>query len=485
MSLAAKTLTAVTSNYIGTLVRVVAQFGAQLVIMRQLGPEPVGMFGYVTLAFGVLALFVDQGFGWSLIQSDWDEEEIKIVLSRLLLGSSLAAVLVYCLSWPAEYYLGGLAGSLFRWAAPSCVLIAVWGIAQARLRKDLQFGKIQIANTGAYIFATPVVGVTLALLGFGVWSLLAAWYVQSILMVAISYYYAPHSLKLGNPFKSTRAGALGRQVAGINIVNWSVDNVSGLTVGALGPSALGTFNAALMLSRTPAVQLAQTLQSVLFSAASALGQDAIRQRRLYLGALSVIALIATPAYGYGMTHSDFIIRMVFGAKWIDASGAFAAMTVGMVAVAMNALSGAMLTANGGQGAVLRSQVLCLVLMTVALLVANHFGLVGVGLAISLAYVIRLVYQMRAMAERIDIHAGAFVEVMRGPLLAACVMAIPLGALAPRSIPEAAAEGLALLGQTGAVLCLVALFPRWFLSDPLRDVMQRFGPGVRLLRLVDR
>ena len=56
MTLAAKTLGAVKSNYAGTLIRVLAQFGAQVVIMRELGPELVGTFGYALLVFGALAL---------------------------------------------------------------------------------------------------------------------------------------------------------------------------------------------------------------------------------------------------------------------------------------------------------------------------------------------------------------------------------------------------------------------------------------------
>ncbi len=46
MSLAAKSLSAVKSNYVGTIIRVGAQFIAQILIMRQLGPELIGTFGY-------------------------------------------------------------------------------------------------------------------------------------------------------------------------------------------------------------------------------------------------------------------------------------------------------------------------------------------------------------------------------------------------------------------------------------------------------
>ena len=76
-----------------------AQFIAQILIMRQLGPELVGTFGYALLLNGVLALIIDQGFGWSLIQGHFnDKEEVAVVFSRIMLASFISMLVVFGIS---------------------------------------------------------------------------------------------------------------------------------------------------------------------------------------------------------------------------------------------------------------------------------------------------------------------------------------------------------------------------------------------------
>src|SRR5690606_29512478 len=117
MSLAARSLNAVKHSYIGTIVRVLAQFIAQILIMRQLGPELVGTFGYALLLNGVLALIIDQGFGWSLIQGHFnDKEEVAVVFSRIMLASFISMLVVFGISYPLSSYLeNDLVGSVFRY----------------------------------------------------------------------------------------------------------------------------------------------------------------------------------------------------------------------------------------------------------------------------------------------------------------------------------------------------------------------------------
>ena len=481
MTLAAKTLGAVKSNYAGTLIRVLAQFGAQVVIMRELGPELVGTFGYALLVFGALALVIDQGFGWALMQGDFSEEELRVVLSRLMLGSVLGMLFVFGMSYPLAIWLDNpLAGTLFRYSAPSYLVIAVYGISQARLRAELRFREIQYATTGAYLIAYPVVGVGLALAGAGVWALLAAWYAQAILQFALSFYFSPHPLVFGNPFHSCKAGALGRQVAGINVLNWAVDNASGVFAGALGPQALGNFNAASMLSRTPAMQLAQTMQTVLFSTASALAGDVARIRQLYLSALAAIAILVVPSYAYALTHADFLMHLVFGEKWLQAGSLFAAMTIGMVALAMSTLSGAVLTATGGQGTVLRSQAYCLVLMLAGLYFAVRMELVYVGIVISIAYTVRLLLQMRTIAVSVRLAWSDVGNVLIGPFVLGLLWSVPMASWFAPGHPGLLAEVMELGGKLVLTMCVCKVCPRFFFCHALIYILQRFGPGRRLV-----
>lgn len=481
MSLAEKSLRAVKSDYIGTVIRVGAQLGAQILIMRELGPEMVGVFGYALLLYGVLALVIDQGFGWSLIQGDFnDKDEIATVFSRIMLASFIAMIGVFAFSYPLENYLGSeLVGTVFRYSALSYLFIGLFIVAQAKLRAELRFREIQTAVTGSYLVAYPVVGVSMALTGFGVWSLLAAWYVQGILQVVIAYYYSPHSFRVANPFRPTKTGPLGRHVAGINIVNWAVDNSSGVFVGAQGAVALGNFNAASMLARTPAMQMVQTLQTILFSTASAAAGDLIRIKRLYLGALATIGFIVFPAYGYAATHSDLIVALVFGDKWQDAIGIFAVLSVGMVAMAVGTLSSSILTATGGQQSVLISQVVCLILMVTGLYFAAGISLIYVGIAMSVAYLVRLVMQMKAISEKVGIGALEIVSVVKGPICIAAWMAFPIPLVGFVDLSPYLLEGVGLAARVIIAILLIVALPRFFFSNPFQDVLSRFAIGRKL------
>lgn len=482
MSVASKSISAIKSNYVGTVVQVGAQFSAQVLIMRELGPELVGTFGYALLLYGVLALVIDQGFGWSLIKADFnDETEIAIVFSRIMLASLAAMLSVYALSQYIGTQLNNdLVARVIEYSAPSYLLIGLFIVPQAKLRAELRFREIQIATTGSYLIAYPLVGVGMALSGFGVWALLAAWYVQAVLQVVVAYCYSPHSFKLTNPFRGAGSASLGWQIAGINVLNWVVDNVSGVFAGRSGAAALGSYNAASMLARTPAMQLVQTLQTILFSTASLISTDRQLIKRLYLSALASVAFLIIPAYGYAITHADLIIDLVFGGKWKNSHGIFAALLIGMIALPMSILSGSILSATGSQKTVLYSQILCLITMVCGLYAMADISIIYVGIIVSLAYWIRFWMQLKAIMTSNRIAPKELLLVLKGPVSIGLILAFPVSLLGFFDPGSMQGEGLALFLKCFGILLLIKKYPNYFLCPALIDVVARFNLGRQLL-----
>lgn len=480
MSFSGKVLAAAKTNYLGMVVRVAGQLVAQIVLMRLLGPEVVGTFGYVLLLNGVLALLIDQGFGWSLVQGDFDRDEVAVAFSRLMLAGCLAAVVVFVASYPLERALANpLAGDVIRWSAPAYLLIGPYAIAHARLRRDLRFRELQYATTGAYMIAYPGLGLVLALMGCGVWSLLGAWYAAAVLQIVIGHHYAGHSLRLTWPWRNCRAGPLGRQVACINVLNWAVDNSSGAFVGAMGAHALGSFNAASMLGRQPALQLAQMLQVLLFSAASVMDPSAARVRQLYLTALTAVALAIAPAYGLFFAHADPLTRLMFGAQWSLAADALAAMCPGMAAMALSMVTSSILTAKSGQASVIRSQLLSLLLLVGGLAWAASKSLETVAWVLSLAYSFRLAYQLLTVVRSQAVSWRDIGIALRGPAALALLMALPVaGWIDPAG--RHWAHALAVAVQLAMACTLLYLAPRFFLAPECLDLLGRNAMGRKLL-----
>jgi O-antigen/teichoic acid export membrane protein len=463
------------------LVRVAAQLIAQITIMRMLGPDLVGAFGYVLLLYGVLALVVDQGFGWSLIKGRFGDDEVAVVFTRLMLAGAWASLLVFGLSYPLAYRLENpLVGSLLRWSAPSYLLIGPYAIAHARLRQQLRFRELQFATTGAYMLAYPGIGVAMALLGCGVWSLLGAWYAAAFLQIVVGHYYAPHSLRMTWPWRQSQAGSLGRQVAGINVLNWMVDNVSGVFVGSMGAQALGTFNAASTLGRQPSLQLAQMLQVLLFSAASAVEGNADRIRKLYLTAVPVVGYSVGMVYALLHAHAELVIAWLLGMPWHAAAPVLAALSPGMVALALSMVTGSILTANDGQSTVIRSQATALVLLVAALAWASTNSIEAVAWSLSAGYAVRLAMQMHGVVRSGAVSWVDLALSLRGPVLASAWLAVPLGTVIDEAIGVHAAAVVAQVAQIALLLLLLRLTPLVFVTPALVDLLRRSVAGQRVL-----
>ena len=482
MSFAGKVLSAVKSNYVGMLVRVTAQLVAQVAIMRLLGPELVGTFGYVLLLSGVFALLVDQGFGWSLIQGNFDNDEISVVFSRLMLGGILAAIAVYFISFPVAAWLANPeAGEVIRWSSPAYLLIGPYCISHAFLRRDLKFRELQFATNGAYVIAYPVVGLTLAFAGCGVWALFGAWYTQGLLQIAIGHRYATHSFRLSNPFRRSRAAPLGRQVASINILNWAVENSAGVFVARLGPFALGSYNAASVLARQPAIQLVQTLQGLLFSTATAIDDDAARIRRLYLVSLAVVGFFVGPLYGYFTSHGEFLIGLLFGQKWLSAGHVLSALSLGMTAMALSTVTGSILTAKDGQRVVVVSQAICLAMMLIGLTWAASRTVEAIAWVVSAAYVFRFLMQVVTVVSTRVVSWSDIVQTLRGPIVLSLLAAVPLSHWVAAGKWQLLAEICGLGTLLLVAVALVRCWPGFFLSPAFVEVLSRLHTGRRVLR----
>ena len=482
MSLADQFLAAAKSNYVGTLARVASQLVAQVAIMRLLGPELVGTFGYVLLLSGVLALVVDQGFGWSLIQGDFNDDEVAVAFTRLMAAGCVCAALVYACSYPIAFWLGNpLAGEVIRWSSPAYLLIGLYAISHARLRRELRFRELQYATNGAYVIAYPGVGLVLALSGFGVWSLLIAWYVQGALQAFIGHRFATHSFRLSLPWRTSSAGPLGRQVAGINVLNWAVDNSGGVVVGSMGAQALGSYNAASVLARQPALQLVQTLQGLLFSTASAIQDDDAKIKRLYLTSLAVVALVVGPLYGYFFAHADWLVGLVFGEKWTAAGRVLAGLSLGMTAMAMSTVTSSILTAKGDQNAVVLTQAACLLFMVLGLTWAVSRSVEAVAWVVSLAYVLRFCGQVTSVVRSGAVGWVDIWSALRGALLLTLLAALPLAQWSGLDVPPWIAEVVALSALILVALLAVRLWPHFFVPTVLADVLARVAAGRRALK----
>jgi len=472
-----QSLRALLWSYGGAIVRALAQLVIQLLLARLLGPAAYGQAMAVFLVLALGWLMAEGGFGAALVQKqDLQPAHIRHALGWVLLiagatglGVALAA------PWLAAWLGDATLQPLLQASGLLIPLQALSNIPASLLKRELNLRQAQFIQVGGYILAYGVCGVGLAWAGAGAWSLVLAFGLHSLLVLAGSQAALPAALRVWRP--SWRGHAelrrYGLQITGTNLINWAIENLDRLLISRYwGAAALGAYAAAANLSRAPANLLVSSAQSVSFASAARLQDDLPALRRAYLGALQLCGLVAWPLFLWLAVHAHSVVQLLYGQRWQAAGPLFAAFCTALPLYALLAISGPVLWAVDAVRAELRAQAVCLLVLCGGLLLSIGFPLAQVVWGLVPVYALRLALVLRPLSLRLQLpwrHTAR--ACLPGLWLGGLTTGLGLGAQAlwGRGPAAAWASALAMLLLTGWLLWQA---PAWWLGSDLLGLLHR-------------
>ncbi len=173
------------SNSVKTVINLFWRFlercGAQVVALvvswilaRVLGPEEYGTIAMVTVFTTIMQVFVDSGLGNALIQK---KDADNLDFSTVFYFNVVVCVLMYSIMFFAaplisDFYENPELTPIVRVQSLMLIISGVRNVQQAYVSRHMLFKRFFLATLGGTIGAA-VVGIVMAYLGFGVWSLVA------------------------------------------------------------------------------------------------------------------------------------------------------------------------------------------------------------------------------------------------------------------------------------------------------------------------
>lgn len=476
-SITERSLNAIKWNYLGVVARIVSQLVAQITLARLLGPEAFGLFAVALIVLGIGNIVVEMGLGSALVQKKHlTDEDVRLAFTWVVVAGFVMAMLVFVLAETiANFFHDPRVAEVTRGLTPVLVLQSLSIVPLSLLKRELAFKAIQGSQIVSYLFGFLLVGVGSALLGAGVWSLVAAWFAQTLSAAIILIAIKRHAMK---PLFRSRDKVLrgfGVQVLFTNIANWVIENVDNLLVGKIfGPAALGLYSVSYNLVRTPTNHLVVTLQTVLFPASARAQDNQKNLQRAYLTVVAGVALIAIPVFAGIASVSGTVVDALFGNKWIDAAPILLPLALAMIFHALMAVAGPVLWGKGAAGAELKVQFGVALALVAALLVAARYSMVVMAWAVCAVYAMRLVGLTAALMRHIHLPLLVLLRALSGGVLAGAIIIVVL-LLSDAVLGELSSVlRLALeLGIAGlALLLFVFALPSLALSAELLWVVQR-------------
>ena len=149
-------------------------FIVSLILARLLSPNDYGTIALVMVFISILNVFVDGGFGNSLIQKkNADDIDFSSVFFFNISICIIIYILMYFVApYIAEFYNRSNLTSVIRVLSLILIISGIKNVQQAYISKHLLFKKFFFSTLIGTIGAA-IVGITMAYLGYGVWALVA------------------------------------------------------------------------------------------------------------------------------------------------------------------------------------------------------------------------------------------------------------------------------------------------------------------------
>jgi lipopolysaccharide exporter len=319
-NLTAQTAFGLRWSYLSTATLMVANLAYTATISRLLDPSTFGLMAMANLVVLFTQYFARMGLASALVQKpELSEEEIR--------ASSTTGIAIGLACLGVVWILAPAIAILFRAPTLPPVLRALgvsfvfmgWSMTGlGLLRRQLRFRTLSVISMGSYVFAYLVVGVGLALLGAGVWSLVAASIASTAVQAVWQYAVVRHPLLPVFRWEPYRAvSSYGARLSGAYLMNYIGGNLDTFTVTRTASAAvLGQYTRAYYLVFQPLGNyLAQALTNVLFSTLSRIQEDLARLRRAYLSVLSLGNLMLFPICAGIAVAAQELVQVILGPQW--------------------------------------------------------------------------------------------------------------------------------------------------------------------------
>ncbi|MFN3990105.1 MAG: lipopolysaccharide biosynthesis protein [Erythrobacter sp.] len=351
-------------------------WASTLIVIRLLAPEDYGLFAMAGVVLVLLNTMNGFGLASALIrEAEVTEERLRQTLGMLILmNAALAIVQFLAAPLVAAYFREPLVADVLRVQTLIYVTVPFNALSHAILSRKLDFRRpAQVRLVGAIVGAGTALSMALA--GFGVWTLVAApiamYFTEALgMMIAARTPWRPS-------FRFAGAGHIAGFGGMMTVTQlfWFIQSQADVMIAGrvLDAHWLGVYTTGLFLAQLLASKFVPPINEVAFAAYS-------RQQRHgpgpVLATIRLVLLIALPAYAGMAAVAPQLVAVVLGEQWHEAAPILPILALAMSLMTLQILFSPATNALGEPKVAMRISMLGAVIMPSAFWIGSHYGVEG-------------------------------------------------------------------------------------------------------------
>ncbi len=354
-------------------------FIVTIILARLLTPEDFGLIAMVLIFFQLSSVFVEGGFSTALIRK---KQISDIQKSTTFIFNLITAIIVYILLFTtapiiADFFNQESLVPLIRVMAIIIVINSIAIIQRATLTQEIDFKKQTLVRIIA-VLISGIIAITMAIKGFGVWSLVAQLIIKELVATVLLWFWSPWRLSFRfskSVFKELFG--FGSKILVIAIIDKFYNQIFNILIGRFYPvSTLGFYSQATTLSNVFIVNFYSTLQRVTYPVLSKFQDDIPKLRNGYRLLIKVSTFAIVPILVLLAVLAEPFIITVVGNKWLPAVPFLQLLCIAGITHHLNSLNFNILLVVGRPDLSLKLEIYKKINITIGIIIGIQFGIYG-------------------------------------------------------------------------------------------------------------
>lgn len=381
--------------------------GLAIILARMLTPADFGLVALAMVIFNGANLLTNLGMSPTVVQTKEDINKVAYYAFVLVMAASIAFTVVSMIvAAPLARLMGGSEGlvPVIRWMAIYVTIDGLWTVPESLLRRDLRFKELGLSQLPGEL-ASTIISISLALMGFGVWSLVIGNCAGQLLRSALIWWYYRPWIWL-RPQKWDRDIVRGMLKFGMpsmanGLLRFTQAQIDTFVIGRqLGAASVGIYNKALNLTGRLSDMLTSTIfGNVLFPSYAKIQDDRPRLTRAYLKSTKMVFLMIVPvSVGLAITAPQ-LVRVLLGPQWLAMIPIWQIFSLyGLLRPIISNAAPIFQAVGQPKRNITSALVLMAFKLPLILLMVGPYGSIGVAVAVTIATFIAMMFNVFQVSQ---------------------------------------------------------------------------------------
>lgn len=362
----------------------IINFVVQIILARLLMPEMFGLIAMLTVFISIGQSLMDAGMTSSLIRSkNPDQLDYSTVfLTNLMISVSVYLITYLSAPYIAQFYSQEILKDILRIYALTFVIRSFVAVHIAKLTKEMNFKTQMILQIPSTIVGA-IVGVTMAYLGYGVWSLVWLHIAQSIVYTLQIWIFIPWRPSfVFNKRRFKYHFNFGYKLTLSGLLDTVYNDAYRIVIGKFfTPAAVGFFNQAETMRLFPVQQISSVMGKVTYPLFSNINGDA-QLKNAYKSTMKLILFAVIPIMLILIVVAKEGFLLLFGEKWLPSVPYFQILATASIIRPISSYNLNILKVKGRSDLFLKVEIIKKVIGVIGIAVALPFGIMALVISLT-------------------------------------------------------------------------------------------------------